>query len=117
MGRSARGLTRDAKAVSGKPEYRGCLKLNKLKLRSGRGGAAEELSVVPQASFAPHCRPPTPLVVEVSEKSESNFWVLKISGTFICYRGCLNLNCYIVKKKFFADFPKYSTFLPSKLVF
>ena len=31
-------------------------------------------------------------------KSESNFWVFKISGTFICYRGCLNLNCYIGKK-------------------
>ena len=35
---------------------------------------------------------------EVSEVSESNFWVFKISGTFICYRGCLNLNCYIGKK-------------------
>ena len=50
---------------------------------------------------------PLPLVVEVkwvSEVSEwsevkwSNFWVFKISGTFICYRGCLNLNWYISKK-------------------
>ena len=40
--RSARGLTRDAKAVSGKPE--GTI-------------------LVRPASFAPHCRPPTPLVV------------------------------------------------------
>ena len=29
---------------------------------------------------------------------ETKFWVFKISGTFICYRGCLNLNCYIGKK-------------------
>ena len=41
--RSARGLTRDAKAVSGKPE--GTI-------------------LVRPASFAPHCRPPTPLVVK-----------------------------------------------------
>ena len=34
----------------------------------------------------------------VSEVKWSNFWVFKISGTFICYRGCLNLNCYIAKK-------------------
>ena len=40
--RSARGLTRDAKAVSGKPE--GTI-------------------LVWPASFASHCRPPTPLVV------------------------------------------------------
>ena len=46
--RSARGLTRDAKAVSGKPE--GTI-------------------LVRPASFAPHCRPPTPLVVK-SEVSE-----------------------------------------------
>ena len=30
--------------------------------------------------------------------SQSNFWVFKISGTFICFRRCLNLNCYIGKK-------------------
>ena len=26
------------------------------------------------------------------------FWVLYFYETFICYRGCLNLNCYIGKK-------------------
>ena len=30
--------------------------------------------------------------------NESKFWVLDPDETFICYRGCLNLNCYIGKK-------------------
>ena len=35
--------------------------------------------------------------------NESKFWVFDPDETFICYRGCLNLNCYICKKvhKFF----------------
>ena len=37
-------------------------------------------------------------VSEVREVSESNFWDFKISGTFICYKRCLNLSCYISKK-------------------
>ena len=56
-GRSARGLTRDAKAVSGKPEC------------TSRCG----YELVWPASFAPHCRPPTPLLwKKVSEVK----WVL-----------------------------------------
>ena len=69
------------------------------------------------ASFTLRCRPPTPLVVgsecsttppsqlwkvsevsEWSEWSESNFWVFDPDETFICYRGCLNLSCYMGKK-------------------
>ena len=30
--------------------------------------------------------------------NESKFWVFDPDETFICYRGCLNLNCYIGKK-------------------
>ena len=30
--------------------------------------------------------------------NESQFWVFDFYETFICYRGCLNLSCYIVKK-------------------
>ena len=80
--RSARGLTRDAKAVSGKPE--GTI-------------------LVRPASFAPHCRPPTPLVVKVkwSEWSEVkwviHFWVLyfyqgrDVYGNFEKWnRGCFS---------------------------
>ena len=26
------------------------------------------------------------------------FWVFDFSETYICYRGCSNLNCYIGKK-------------------
>ena len=29
---------------------------------------------------------------------ESKFWVFDPDETFICYRGCLNLNCYMGKK-------------------
>ena len=29
---------------------------------------------------------------------ESKFWVFDPDETFICYRGCLNLNCYLSKK-------------------
>ena len=28
----------------------------------------------------------------------SQFWVFDPDETFICYRGCLNLRCYISKK-------------------
>ena len=28
----------------------------------------------------------------------SKFWVFDFDETFICYRGVLNLNCYIGKK-------------------
>ena len=61
--RSALGLTRDSKAVSGKP-----------------AGTS-----------------PCGYVVKVKWKW-SNFWVFDLYETFICYRGCLNLNCYIGKK-------------------
>ena len=54
------------------------------------------------ASFALCCWPPTPLVVKVSEVKWNEwvitFWVLYFFGTFICYRECLNLSCYISKK-------------------
>ena len=46
----------------------------------------------------PHCEKWSEWV-KWSEWSEwSNFWVFDFYETFICYRGCLNLNCYIVKK-------------------
>ena len=34
----------------------------------------------------------------VKWNDESKFWVLHFFGTFKCFRGCLNLNCYIGKK-------------------
>ena len=33
-----------------------------------------------------------------NEMMMMTFWVLYFFGTFICYRGCLNLKCYISKK-------------------
>ena len=72
--------------------------------REGSRWAPGAIPVCPP-SFTPRYRPPTQLVVKKSEVSEwvkwvkwSNFWVFKNSGSFICYRGCLNLNCYIGKK-------------------
>ena len=67
------------------------------------------------ASFTLRCRPPTPLVAQFVSSVRSlfpinlnkkklvlsevmTFLVFKNSGSFICYRGCLNLNCYIGKK-------------------
>ena len=82
--RSARGLTRDAKAVSEKPEGTSQCGYQSLSL------------------FAADLLLPSlwkvKWVSEWSESEWSNFWVFKIFGTFICYRGCLNLNCYIGKK-------------------
>ena len=37
-------------------------------------------------------------VKKVKSEKWSNFWVFKNYGSFICYRRCLNLNCYIGKK-------------------
>merc|ERR1711973_570596 len=33
-----------------------------------------------------------------NDDDESKFWVFDFYETFICYGGCLNLNCYISKK-------------------
>ena len=44
--------------------------------------------------FNLRCRPPTHC--EMNEMSK--FWVFEIYETFICYRRCLNLSCYISKK-------------------
>ena len=47
------------------------------------------------------CRPPTVWLWKwVSEKWSEviRFWSFDFYETFICYRGCLNLNCYIGKK-------------------
>ena len=81
--RSARTRTsRVAKAVWEKPVH------------PSRWGPSLFRSSLP-TSYSPSC--------EKKSESEwvsewSNFWVFKNSGSFICYRGCLNLNCYIGKK-------------------
>ena len=35
---------------------------------------------------------------EMMMNEMSKFWVFDPDETFICYRGCLNLNCYMGKK-------------------
>ena len=48
-------------------------------------------------SYSPGCEKVSE--VKWSEWSEGiTFWVLYFNETFVCYRGCLNLSCYIVKK-------------------
>ena len=55
---------------------------------------------VPRDSLTLRCRPPTQLVVKVKKvKSEvKRFLSFYLYETFICYRGCLDLNFYIGKK-------------------